>query len=87
MLAPRFGDGRDWWFEKLFEPGRQLDALEGDVGALDDKDKTVRAQAARALGRIGPPARGAVPKLTALSRESDLVVSREAQAALESIGP
>ena len=38
-----FWDGKadstdwDWWFEKLFEPGRQLDALEGDVRSLGAK--------------------------------------------------
>jgi HEAT repeat protein len=52
-----------------------------------DKDKTVRSQAVRALGRIGPPAREAVPALTAMSRDSDVIVSREARVALESIGP
>ena len=31
--------------------------------------------------------RAAAARLTALSRDSDLVVSREAQAALEAIGP
>lgn len=56
------------------------------VEALKDKDKFVRMEAARALGRIGPPAREAVPALTALLRDSELFVSREAQAALRSIG-
>ena len=62
-------------------------ALRALLGALGDKDQTVRAQAARALGRIGSPAREAGPALTAMSRESDVIVSREARAALESIGP
>ena len=62
-------------------------ALGALVAALEDKDKTVRAQSARALGRIGAPARAAAARLTALSRDSDLVVSREAQAALEAISP
>jgi HEAT repeat protein len=57
------------------------------LDALKDKDKTVRAQAARALGHLGPVAREAVPALTAMSRDSDVIVSREAQAALQSIGP
>jgi HEAT repeat protein len=55
--------------------------------ALKDKDKTVRAQAARALGRIGPAAREAVPALTAMSRESDVIVAKEAREALQGIGP
>jgi HEAT repeat protein len=62
-------------------------ALRSLLVALEDKDKTVRAQAARTLGRIGPPARRAVPALTAMSRDADVFVSREARAALESIGP
>ncbi len=38
-----FWDGKadaadwDWWLERLFEPGRQLDALEADARALDAK--------------------------------------------------
>jgi hypothetical protein len=62
-------------------------AMRALLGALKDKDKTVRAQAARALGRLGPAAREAVPALTALSRESDLIVAREAREALQAIGP
>ena len=38
------------------------------------------------LGKIGAPARSAVPKLQALSRDSDVLIAREAQGALESIG-
>jgi HEAT repeat protein len=67
--------------------GRRAEpALAPLVAALSDKDKTVCSQAARALGRIGVRARSAVPRLTALSRDPDVLVSREAEAALQSIG-
>ncbi|OGD19020.1 MAG: hypothetical protein A2W03_13440 [Candidatus Aminicenantes bacterium RBG_16_63_16] len=38
-----FWDGKagaadwDWWLERIFEPGRQLDALEGDARALESR--------------------------------------------------
>jgi HEAT repeat protein len=43
-------------------------------------------EAARALGRIGPAAREARPALEAAARDEELLVSREAKAALEAIG-
>ena len=44
------------------------------------------AQAARALGHLGTAARPAVARLTALSKDQDILVSREAQDALVAIG-
>jgi HEAT repeat protein len=55
--------------------------------ALSDKDKFVRMECARALGNIGPPARSAVTALTSASRDSELLVARQAQEALKKLGP
>ena len=50
---------------------------------IADPEWTVRRQAALALGQIGPPARPSVPALKKLLAESDLLVRKAAQEALE----
>jgi transglutaminase-like putative cysteine protease len=57
------------------------------VSALSDPDPKVRLQAARALARIGPPARDAVPALTRALDDTDLAVRANAARALGQIGP
>jgi hypothetical protein len=57
------------------------------VGALSDPDPKVRLQAARALARIGPPAKDAVAALTRALDDSDVAVRANAARALGQIGP
>ena len=54
--------------------------------ALGDKDKTVRAETCRVLGRIGPGAREAVPALQTALRDKDDIVRVQAEEALRRIG-
>src|SRR6185295_15765811 len=61
-------------------------ALTALIAALSAQDRTVCAQAARALGHLGAAARPAVDRLQDLSKDSDILVSREAQDALPAIG-
>jgi HEAT repeat protein len=63
------------------------------IGALDDNtpirtgDKTpVRLRAAVALGKMGPAAKEAVPKLSNMLKESDPALKRAALEALGQIG-
>jgi HEAT repeat protein len=53
--------------------------------ALRDKDKVVRMESAKALGRMGGAARAAVPALTAATKDSDDLVKRAAAQALEQV--
>ena len=55
------------------------------IDALRDKDKVVRMESARALGRMGGAARSAVPALTAATKDSDDLVKRAAAQSLEAI--
>ncbi|HZT79834.1 MAG TPA: HEAT repeat domain-containing protein, partial [Gemmataceae bacterium] len=52
---------------------------------LRDDDPLVRRQAARALGRIGPAAKDAIPDLNRALVDPDRQVFREAMLALRSI--
>ena len=56
------------------------------VEALDDEDAEARRQAAAALGRLGPEAEAAVPKLTGCLTDRDPDVRFSAAHALGSIG-
>ncbi len=64
---------------------------EGAVGplvdALANRDEQVRAQAARALARMGPTAEPAVDELIIALRDSNEEVRRNAARALGQIGP
>jgi HEAT repeat protein len=55
------------------------------TGALDDGNEYVRAQAARALGRMGPAADPAADALQRAMNDPDKNVRREARAALKQI--
>jgi HEAT repeat protein len=55
------------------------------IKALDHPGNGVRAEAVRALGSIGSPARAAVPKLEALAQGGDPVLGENARQALEVI--
>ncbi len=57
------------------------------IAALSDADPHVRAQAGRALARIGPPAKEAVPILTQRLDDPDEDVRQAAARALGQIGP
>jgi HEAT repeat protein len=57
------------------------------VGALTDPEVNVRIQAARALARLGPPAKDAVPALTKALDDPDIGVRQNAARALGQIGP
>lgn len=53
--------------------------------ALDAGDPDVRAEAAQALGSLGPAARGLVPRLEHAARDSNTHVRDEARSALRAI--
>lgn len=53
--------------------------------ALKDKDKVARRVAAKALGKIGPAAKAAVPALTEALKDKDEDVRREAAKALKKL--
>lgn len=58
------------------------------IQALDDPEWTVRRSAAVALGRIGAPARAAMPKLFGLlSNEVDREAARSAIRQIDDVGP
>jgi HEAT repeat protein len=57
------------------------------VRALASQDETLRGAAARALGRIGPAARCAVPALTAALRDAHDRVRDAAAQALAQVAP
>lgn len=57
------------------------------VATLQDPDRDVRAQAARALARMGPRAEPAIPALIAALNDSDQEVRMGAARALGQIGP
>jgi serine/threonine protein kinase len=56
------------------------------IGALQEKDGTVRAKAARALGSIGPGAREAIPVLLGALQDQEAHVRWDAARALGRIG-
>ncbi len=55
------------------------------IKQLGHKDADLRETAAVALGRIGPVARGAVPRLTQCLADQDLLVRKAAKEALGQI--
>jgi HEAT repeat protein len=83
------------YFKKLGQPwARASSSLGGataDVSELVKKlgstDGRARSRAIRNLGRIGPPARLAVPSLLALLKDSDGLARQEVSDALNKIGP
>jgi len=68
-----------------------LGGATADVGELikrlNSTDSKVRSRAIRNLGKIGPPARLAVPSLLALVKDPNNIVRQEVSDALEKIGP
>ncbi|ADV63907.1 PBS lyase HEAT domain protein repeat-containing protein [Isosphaera pallida ATCC 43644] len=69
--------------------GEDAAALTGSVKTLLDRNRPapLRLAAVETLGRIGPPAREAIPELVALLRESDLALRTAALVSLRRIGP
>ena len=63
-----------------------IQGLKHDGGAKHDNAHT-HSCAARALGKIGPDAKAAVPALTNALKEENIFVRHEAVSALGSIGP
>lgn len=64
------------------------DAVPLMMGALDDKDATVRAAAAKAVGMIDPDPKVAVPKLVKmLNEDKDETVKIAAAQGLNAMGP
>jgi HEAT repeat protein/S1-C subfamily serine protease len=59
----------------------------GLVKRLDSRDNRIRTKAIVTLGKIGPPARLAVPALLSTMKDSDDLVRKETAAALKKIGP
>ncbi len=57
------------------------------VAALGDRDEDVRAEAARALAKMGPAAKAAVPALIVALGDRHEAVRRNAARALGQIGP
>jgi lysine biosynthesis protein LysW len=57
------------------------------VKKLESSDSHARSRAIRSLGRIGPPARLAVPSLLAMLSNSDGLVRQEVSDTLNKIGP
>lgn len=55
------------------------------IEALNDKDGEVRLAVVKALGRIGPPAKGAVPVLSRMREDADAKVRGEVVRALKQI--
>ncbi len=80
----RFVGSFGWRKQRPPDPPRDpVDlAVETLERALADLSPAVRTQAARALGRIGPPAAGVAPSLIALLKEPDETVRCEAATAL-----
>lgn len=64
------------------KPGEMVDTL---IRLLQDPDFTVRRGAARGLGRIGAPARRAVPLLIEALRDAHVEVREAAERALSRI--
>jgi serine/threonine protein kinase/HEAT repeat protein len=96
-----FVDGREavQFIESHFKnQGQQWDRATASLGGasadvgelvkrLDSADRKIRSRAIRTLGRIGPPARLAIPSLLALLRDPNNIVRQEVTDALEKIGP
>ena len=55
------------------------------IRALNDKDREVRLAVVKALGRIGPRAKGAVPALTRMRQDADPEMRSEVAGALKQI--
>ena len=78
-----------WWKKRpaLAPPGDPIElAVATLTTALGDPCAAVRAQAALALGRIGPDAAAAAPRLIGLLEEADEMVRCQAAQALGEIG-
>jgi serine/threonine protein kinase/HEAT repeat protein len=96
-----FVDGREavQFIENHFKnQGQQWDRATASIGGttadvgelvkrLGSSDSKVRSRAIRNLGRIGPPARLAIPSLLALLKDPNNIVRQEVSDALEKIGP
>lgn len=81
---------RDWGVRETAADslGRLGDAaVPALITALEDADRDVRAQATRALARMGPKAEEAIPALIEALDDDDKEVRRGAARALGQIGP
>ena len=81
---------RDWGVRETAADslGRIGDAaVPALITALDDPDRDVRAQAARALARMGPQAEAAIPALIDALDDDNKEVRQGAARALGQIGP
>jgi HEAT repeat protein/S1-C subfamily serine protease len=74
------------WFRATPSLGGTVDVA-GLIKRLSSPDTKIRSRAIATLGKIGPPARLAVPALLSTMKDSDDLVRHEAVAALKKIGP
>jgi HEAT repeat protein len=74
-----------WGYDS--KPMDMREAIPALIQATEDKDGTVRAWAASALGEIGPDAKVAVPALIKLVGDRDEGCRNDACIALGDIGP
>jgi HEAT repeat protein len=77
------GQVPSWGYRLLAE--QPDDVIPVLVKALADGKTEARARAAAALGRMGPPARGAVNALEAAAKDPDQLVRNAATRSLEQI--
>jgi hypothetical protein len=85
LLNERHHFARDAVPSVLGRPGLKA-AVPALTKALVDEDPSLRASAARALARIGPDAREALPALREMARASDRFERRTARSALIQLG-
>ena len=76
-----------WCHEREENQPDAADAVPALASKLGSSDVSLRREAARALGRVGPGASGAVSALVSALSDKDKFVRREAALALGKIGP
>src|SRR4051812_25506711 len=67
------------------QPGKESETVSKLIAQLKDRNARVRAEAAQALGKMGPPAQAAALPLLDLVNDRDNDVQRKASHALSAI--